>query len=1186
MSKAGQNTFSGISHQADITLLTLLQNLNDPNFKEVIIEGKNWEDFTLVFSNRKEDYEVKWHASPLSYEDVRKIIRKELKKKFGENDRLVIVAKKISKKFLEDYRFLKSGLFWWASLTGKPDSESRAVRRLIKKGWSSKDMNFLIKTEIQEIPSSREIESKIEEYFGLEDPFYLNKDDQVSLVGRAFKNILQKGSVGGTVTKIEFLNELNSFKKGIAEKSESFSPEFTIRDKIIKVDPFLANSKEFQKLDHSRYLSPLSDNRRLIFFIARRIESSQFTLASICFFIEKVLLKRHYSSLCIRLLTKKWEQKLAHPDYFVSFVRKNYSKFTLSVDYDSSLKILTEIAEGDSNGKHMGEIFQFLKKEILNPLSFQTLNDEGKKERGWREKQLMSKIVTHYFGLAANKSQFIDFVFNYFDFTGDDFRHVMRTDPGIYSLLKNYIRLNLKRNFKEIHSRIIHQYQTRYSGRYNGYELIGGGISQAGSDYSLADIGIVRMVFRPLFEEIYAENKDDAWAFFRDSILKGTGKAVSADRPLFLRRALISILLDRLEDSGLSQDKKDETLTYLIEILMTRKGIPSTHEIIFSQIRQRDFQRLGLDIVMLLLKKDCVKFKSKNDPAGYPTNLFAIQSLIKLIEYGYKPARQFYLALVKMPKFIKYDRFYDSFELLGVSKVFQNDPDFIYEVFTAFDLTSYLKDQERDMTWDKSGTLRLLIEKDWEEGKDRGRRIIDSLLKDPTQPILEFIGTPIRELIKTDPLKTFDLYSSYLTDKSTFRSTFQNNPYIRQNFVWLAESLAIKKEYEKAKVIIEYCFDDPDPETNNKEDTFNYHLKVKKGDDSMGISTVRGTVAWALQQFASSGDSNLMAYALEKTEILLDLDGKLAHHLGYEEPDYYVRLQGLIPLAQLVPLKRRELMAKSHPSYGNRAKSIALRLSNILFTDCETKKIHPKPLIERLAQIFTYILDISSEEAKSICDLFERNEAHSVIPILIHFSFFRNKGNQNDGFDSKWFKERLNSISKSRTPLREQLALKIFRFAEAGKQNPEARQNFTKVEPCFINLLLDYQERIYEWIYRTIEILIEWPDRYQSSIDLVRKAVEDEIKYLKETGDHKYIWTFPGDLIEAIKRKNIDDYLDLMDAIYSNINSQIHYSFTSSEIPFIKELVPTSDKQKEKQAKILGKLKDLYPDEFDISDLQ
>lgn len=107
MSTAGQNTVTGISLQADISLLYLLEHYQRDDFAAILLESKDWEDFALKFKDRTESFEVKWHKDPLSYADVKAIIKKEVEKQNGEDYQFKIVAKHFSPQFVKDIEYVK-----------------------------------------------------------------------------------------------------------------------------------------------------------------------------------------------------------------------------------------------------------------------------------------------------------------------------------------------------------------------------------------------------------------------------------------------------------------------------------------------------------------------------------------------------------------------------------------------------------------------------------------------------------------------------------------------------------------------------------------------------------------------------------------------------------------------------------------------------------------------------------------------------------------------------------------------------------------------------------------------------------------------------------------------------------------------------------------------------------------------
>jgi len=193
MGKAGQNNFTGISAQADIALLYLLESSKRKDFREIIIEGEKWEDFSLVFDNVVEHYEVKWHSRPISYASVNKIVAKEIIKDYGQNDVLKIIVKELGRDFKRDYEYLKS--YYWLYLGDRTGyKKSPVINRFLKKSWTESSLSFLFRTEIIGIGNLDVIDRRILEYFALEDPFYLSDDDMESFIARSFKIIMEKWS--------------------------------------------------------------------------------------------------------------------------------------------------------------------------------------------------------------------------------------------------------------------------------------------------------------------------------------------------------------------------------------------------------------------------------------------------------------------------------------------------------------------------------------------------------------------------------------------------------------------------------------------------------------------------------------------------------------------------------------------------------------------------------------------------------------------------------------------------------------------------------------------------------------------------------------------------------------------------------------------------------------------------------
>ena len=988
MGKAGQNNFTGISAQADIALLYLLESCNKPAFQHIIIEGHKWEDFTLVFDDHYEDFEVKWHKSPTSYSLIRSIVKKAMKKNYREKDILKIALKNVNPNFLKDFDYIKSSLWWWHLINKKLIKKNQVIKNFTKRGWSAEEIAFLLRTEIIIFNDENNIDNRISEYFALSDPFYLNKQDQESLVALNFKSILSAGTKGGQISKQVFLKALDEFKKNIAKKSEFFSPEIAISGKIIKINDYLSSENEFAKLNDDKYLSSISYNMRFVFYITDMLQKGDFHVDSFKFFIESFLLKNAYLRIIMRLLKNKWKKNKVSPDYLIQIISKYYKNLFYDFNYDDALGLIKEIAENDANGVYEKDVFELLKTQLLLPFSLSHGRKYNKQRRGWREEELVADIIEIYYDKAVDKSVFIDFIFGYFDFTEDHYSNVIETHPKIYNIVKNHILSDVGNNYDSVLKLICNQFDSRYGGKYKGYEWVGGGRSQAGSTYSLNDIGVVRLLFKPLFDEFYGKRKDEAWQFIKNRILQ---KVVSKESPVFLRRALIDIIIGRAEDFNMTQTDKKEAFTYLSNIIGIKEGLPSNSEVIFDRLRTRDLSLIGYDKAMLLVKIDAEMFKKKGSTFGYPSSLFAIHTIINLIKSKYVPAKTFFLSLIKSRYFAKYDKWYDSFELLAANGIPQSDPDFIVNVWETIDLEKYLRNYDSFEIGDKSGVLTGLVKSDWQCNKNRGELIIRKLLRKrfPSKVILEFISRPISDLSETDPIKTYKLFKPYLKAKRIFKEKFKNHSYARQNIVKLAESLAKVKAYKLAQKILEYCMDDSNPETHNRQEDFNYHLEVKQGKEQPTLTTVRGMVAWALNKFAASNNPALMEYALKKAIVLLDMKGSLARKLGYSEPDYYVRSLALMPILNLAPPKRRKMLNEYKAGLGDKIKSISFDVMSDVQQNINSNN-KPIQIINILVQIFSFARDLNTDEAKRLLLFFEQNKIGKAHFLFVYYALYDN----------------------------------------------------------------------------------------------------------------------------------------------------------------------------------------------------
>jgi len=1129
----------------------------------------------FFFDDHNEDYEVKSYRRSLSYADIRSIVAKELTKQYGEKDIFKIIIRKVSRKFRDDYEYIRKYLYW---IQLKELSKDAIVEKLLSKRWSIDEILFLSKVEIIEFKKIENIHKLISEYFALEDPFYLSEQDQESIVARSFRKIMQKGKQGGTITRKDFLDTLNIFKKNIVEKSESFSPDKDLGEKVGKIKQFLSSENKLKGLFSPKYLTPISSTPRLIFYLADKLEQTQFHANSFILFIENILLKQDYVGLTFRILEKKRVQNKIDDEYLLHFLITNYKKLFYDFNYDDALRIIRKIVEKDTQGLFVDKVLNFLKKEILIPFKEKVKRREGRRKKRWTEVEQVAGILKTFFERTEHKKDLINFIFEYFDFTGDDFENVVETHPLVYCIVRDFIKENLLKNFDYVVKRISGQFNDRYEDKYKGYEWMGHGITQFGRNYSITDKGVVRLLFEPLFAGFYELNPKKAWEFFKERLLNKAVTRATRNSPIYLKRALVSTLLQRLEDRKLDSKERQVSFQYLENILRMKKSLPDTSEIIFYKLRGRDLNKIGYDKIMELIEIDSLKYRRKDYDGGYPTNLFVISMLSDLIKLGHRPAKDFFVELVKKPDFARRDREYDSFELLVASGIPESDPDFIVEIFNNLDFEDYINSFESDFVWDKSGIITGLIKKDWQNNTKKGKKIINALLKDkiPSKKVLEFIGSPIRNLAGEDALKTYKIFSPYLKNKYVFWKTFQNNSYTRESIVSLAEELVKSKYYKEAKKIVNLCLTDPDPETHSREEEFNYHLKVKQGEEESVITSVRGKLAWVIQRFVISNEPNLMKYALKMTKTLLDLDGKLAEKLGYTECDLYVRLQALVPLIELAHPWRRKKLNEYQKGLGDSVKKLAFDVVDITDRQFKLKEAKPKSMLRYLVSIFSYIRDLTTDEAKRILKFFEDHEQTEAYFLFIYFAEF----NRDESFDSNFFKKKLREICEKRSTFRESFSREFWITAE--DDNKEKTNNFEKIEQYWKLLFNEYQKEVFEDLYRTLEITLTWRSKYEGHKELLKTAFDKEINYYKGAGKPVQLWEPGREIFEILRDYSDEAFLEVFYGLIKNLNENIHYFWIKDWIVTFKSIKPKTKNQRTLCSNINSILRKLYPEYLEI----
>jgi hypothetical protein len=843
MGRAGQNTFSGISAQADVALYYLLQGSKRNDFVEIIIEDENWEDFTLVYRDHVEVFEVKWYRRNVSHSMIHGILKKKRLKGLQEKDKIRIVVRALSPKFRDDFTYATKYGFWWMNYPEfrKYLRRDRVHRRLMRDGWTSEQLSLLRSATIVEFYSKPFLVSKIEEFFVLDYPIYLDRQDQQSVIALTFRRIMEEGTRGGRITREEFVSALNDFIDHITNVPTRISPTLALGKRIIRLSRFLRSERRLRELNHKTYLTQISSNTRLLYYVYHKLLESSFNPRSFDFFFQGVLIKRNYSFLAMHLLKTRWEKRNVDPEYLVATIVRDFGKLQDTLAMDDALTLLEQIVKEGLDPEYDKRILAFLKKHFLSPFS-------GKKVpmTNWLGNRHQMQPVANMLLIIHQKTGaskvLIDFIFTYFDLTGDDVPLVMETHPSIYGALLSFLHADPTVNFEYVTAKLGQQFNVRYGGKYRGFEWSGTSYSQSGGSFKISDIGAVRLLFRPFFDQFYEQNPKAAWAFIKKRVLMRHPRGASSDTPVFLKRAVVPLLIRQVSDKQIEIHERNQSMRFLCNIVSIPKGFPSTSSILFAELSETDLGSFGYENAMKLVELDS-RSTVKGLGAAYPTNVFVIITLLRLAKVGYDPAKTFMVELVRKRDYLQLDRQYKTINLLSYESVGESEPDFVLDLLEALDIESYLN---IEASKNRSFMLRTdfledLIKKDWVSGSKRGDRIIHQLLKRdfPSAAALEFVTAPIQNLSKQNALKTYLTFEEYLQTKDLFRQKFKNSVYAREHFVWLAEGLAKKGYYTEAQKLVDFNVDDPDPITDDPQSATNHHFAVIQGEEAFAITSVR-----------------------------------------------------------------------------------------------------------------------------------------------------------------------------------------------------------------------------------------------------------------------------------------------------------------------------------------------------------
>ena len=989
MSKKGQDNQRGISFQNKAALLYILDNYRYANFKEIRFENDKFEDFTLFFTDSINhstffyNFEIKGWASPLSRNEVRKIIKKEVEKginRYSEKGSFFIVAPFFSED-CKEIEFFKENFFF------NPKKDFEKTKTLYQKiygnnplfNWNKNEILFLKYVHLVTV-DPKNIDNILMDRFGYEDSFFYTRNNLDNIISRFLRKITDNSSHGKILRKGEIQNIITKFHKEEAQKSESYSPDNELGKVIDDIEIKLETEDEFKKLDQDKYITPISARPKAIFYIVDKLKQKQFKLKNITWFIDKILIKNYYFFQCLDLLEKyikKNNLTNKDKDFILEFIFKLYEKSSSGSDFQKYefksysnkiiLEFLFKICSHEVSDQFKRKIIKFLDNTIPD----------------WQQKELKSYTWESYNyqdipellkTLLNYSKEGLDFIFKKHNLTRCR-DSLSGYNNSYYEYIASFINQDFKKNFPLVIKSLSNQFKCLYesygyeSNFYKGYEIMGGGYSGWGGNYKLHRLPL-ESILSSCISKFYKNTED--WTYLKSFIDSKTDK----DNPVFVKRSFIPFLLEQLEISKQSPEN-NKFYKALKSILKIKNGTPFTEDILVDELHIHS--KIKDNYLEKLIKLILYKYSKE----GISYNIFIIQFLFQCIENG-KSNFKIYLKKILLNKDFKNHYIYEQTLILLENKLKNKHINsFFDEIKTELDISKNNDLMYRFVILDlQNSTLK--------------KSKLFKFFKSSSQKDLNYLALIIeKDLWNTKGYKllekVLEIMKNHL-DLEDFYKRIKQSEYLRKVIIQSIER-AVNYDINLSEKIINLYVND----TTLSGESESLHKKVTTGNINLSVSTMRAHLCFTIIRYVTNYYRNEDIESLKKLEkafswvkLLIDLDGSLANKItGFPKPNYYLRAFAIMPLINLAHHEIRNQLNNFKTGLGDEIKNLAFAIIEKTKEETEKNKYTPFELFNKISHLFEYIKDLNEKEAKQFLSFIEHFRIAEANHFFIYYALFR-----------------------------------------------------------------------------------------------------------------------------------------------------------------------------------------------------
>ncbi len=1157
---SGKSTFKGINAQAAAGLSLFLQYLTRPDFKQIELEQSKLEDFVLVFDEKRIICESKYRSVPLEWHNIREILETISKhKQISKNDEILIITEQINpdvKGAVENFKYFGGRL-------------QKELKNSVHK-FTDEHISLLPRLKIWEVP--QEINDKgilvlMAQVLNIGGNFWLPSHQLNEWTKKLLVDDIYHGSQKGKiVTRSEILEKINNKKVQFFDDS-GYKYEEEKETTTSRVEEIIKNLKNNSRRDRANNeIARLPVNPSVHYFVLQKLQSVENLKLADWDALWKATLRGAFSLELFKVLEKNIDQQ-ENQEYSLSLIENAIENYEANYYREEFIKKdIVDLCQHifQKNHRYAERIFRILKSLYAYRIE-KFLYSERKDESSW-EREEISKFLKEIYqqsSVQQLKVEIVNYILGNFNIVEDDGKFWHYTPPSLFEILADFVIANPAERILELKDKCSNQYQ-KYYRRFNkkisfdGWEHMGGGIGQSGNEFSIIDKHFVVKILTPALQELY-KDKEVGWSFVISNCIARQTEDVTRQKPDFLNRASLPILLEEYKGGSHSNEARE----ILSDFIKMRKGIPWKNDLIFQSLNSdsySDEQKWELVSVSLKAFSDLpvnvFVEQIVSDLAAKSDNQEIRQNAVEILKswasnpeyqkrhsYGELDTVDSALKLINNPKsksegidliesYIQSDHFkakrdtFDAYDVAGVlSRVLEENFDRGLALLNAVN-------QEANLTTNQ----QILICSSLYKTNDNNPELLKLVFENFVKPLLSnLIGKKVKQV---DLLTEEDF--SPIEERFSYR-------YARESLIQFAEKLA-KAGHKKDALWMTKIFildsDPPKDGSNTSDDPkgeSNLHKRVSSGDDVSELATVRGYCAWTLQKLVVPFSE---ADQLVAREIIPECL-RLVKILCFDS-NFYVRAEGCIPLIELVKNRHTHLPGKTNERFVS--EELAEEMERLAFDMLTDENIRLNQVAKHLAMVFTYIRTLGTDKALQVIQMFLKSDNEDVIseilPLFIYYSLFRQNAFPKwqwkplEEFDQTKIQSLLESQLKNGNPkVRAQLAWQLERLPDEIKKSSETKGAITledaiKLSSKYMTMLLTkYDHDVFNDIYHFIE---EYhTDHFEICYELWTKCIDLESKYYQENWSEDklhdlYWWPFfyNGMILETVlDHKGVDEFL-------------------------------------------------------------